>query len=260
MSKDQARTEEENAGQTHHAGDDAGGAGAGAGSEAEASPGDAPESTETDTPADDDPQEVTPPEETPAEVDPDPTPDATPTKPTGVDEARLSATILAERRDSLISRLVELVRLIGPTAGNLLDLLQGINLGEIAGVIDAIADYSKIDLPIDSEAGVKARVLAAAEIVVQFVDITRTEWDDELVEQVVKLLENPGLLDLIASLVARMLRSGDPDAPVGYEAIQQQVGNLMHSGDDATYQAAAIPWSELVSIIQLIYSIVRALK
>lgn len=153
------------------------------------------------------------------------------------------SSLIFAARDGLISRLI--------------NLLAQVNLGEIPGLITAVNAYREIELSLATEEGVKARIDAAARIATEFVDVTRTEWDDQIVEQLNQLLAKPGLRDLIASIVSRLLRG--PETAFTHAAVTQAVGNVSSGGDDATYQAQGVAWTDLVGLIQIVLAIIKSL-
>lgn len=117
----------------------------------------------------------------------------------------------AERRFALrafrFERLLALLRLLGPYVEDLIELLRGINLGELGPFLTAIREFRAIPGDWSDPAVLKARVLKAFDIAVAWTRLTPGENDDELVDAGrAWTTAHPDVLELVVGLVAAALK------------------------------------------------------
>ena len=116
------------------------------------------------------------------------------------------AELAIELREWRLQRLLGLLRLLGPYAEDLLELLRGVSLGELPGLLDAIRRFKAIEGEWTDAAALKPRVLAALGIFAAWAKVTPGDSDDALAVTLGNWARtHEAVLDFVVGLVGAAL-------------------------------------------------------
>lgn len=176
-----------------------------------------------------------------------------------IDQAERSAldAPLAGRRLANFGALAALVSRLGPLAGELQQLLAGVDTGKLKSLLDAIASLFAVSAPTGSADWLKQVGPAALKVLRIWSSIRPGDPDHELVDKLDKLLQAGGpALDAFNSLVGELLNHR-PNYSV---VMAQHVADVAHGGHTEAFAAAAINWTTIVSIAQAVFQLLQLLK
>ncbi len=154
-----------------------------------------------------------------------------------------------------IRRLRELVNTLGPVSDRLLDLLKGIDLGELSAILRVVAEFFAIEEGWDTETGAKARVRKILEVLGAFTRVTPGDVDNQILDAVDQVLGNEAVLDVVAKLISRMAGS------VAVSTIDVDVLSNHAQGDELErVKQSGISFGNIVSLIKLIMELISAFR
>lgn len=175
---------------------------------------------------------------------------------------------VVELREFRLRWLIELIGQLGP---ELWDLLRGINIGELSGLLTAIREFRAIPGEWTDQPAVKARTLAALNIFSAFCKITPTDRDDQLADAASNWVRaHEAVLDFVAGLIAEGLKKWIKVRALGEGKDQ---GRLLTASEifgeltldvrmaeaDATVKAMAVDWVFVMELARQLFEIIMAL-
>ena len=166
------------------------------------------------------------------------------------------AEVRFQLRAFRFERLLALLRLLGPYVEDLIELVRGINLGELGPFLTALREFRAIEGDWSDPAALKARVLKAFDIAVAWTRLTPGDSDDELVDAArAWTTAHPDVLDLVIGLVAAALKrwSLSTDREAFEASVECQALFEVKPG------ALSIDWALVYQIARMIFDILVTL-
>lgn len=172
------------------------------------------------------------------------------------EDARLAKPLALARAQSL-GVLAALIARLGPFAGELKQILAGIDLGKLKSLLDAIEQLVATPGVVGSPAWLKAAAVNALKVLRVWSAIRPGDHDHELLDRLDHLLATGGpALDALVSLVEGLLAH----QPAATEVSAQHIGDVLQAGHSAAFQAAAINWNTIAAIAQAVFQLFQMLK
>jgi hypothetical protein len=164
-------------------------------------------------------------------------------------EAKAVAEIRAKKLTELSEALsiFDLEKLTG-----LLDFLRRFDIGDVGELFSEVKNLLLIKDPIDSSIGLELRVEAALKIFRVYARISETARDDELIEQIDRML-NTGLLPVVCDLVSMLLGHIKPGDKVDEAAIN----DVMTESVSTSLTEGGLNWSSIIPLIKAIFELIR---
>ena len=164
-------------------------------------------------------------------------------------EAKAIAEIRANKLTELSQTLsiFDLDKLSG-----LLEFLRRFDIGEVAELFAEVKNLLLIKDSVDSPLGIELRVEAALKIFRVYARISETARDDELIEQIDRML-NTGLLPVVCDLVSMLLGHVKPDGTADEAAIN----DVMTENVSTSLSEGGLNWSSIIPLIKAIFELIR---
>ena len=193
------------------------------------------------------------------------------------------AVFALELREYRLQRLLALLRRLGPYAEDLLELVRGVNLGELPAFLDAIREFRSIPGEWTDTAALKGRTLSALRIFAAWAKLTPGDRDDVLANTLSNWLTTheavldfvAGLLgaafdkwlkveaarELVASNVMGELTAGmDQGRPLtASEVFGELTIDLRAADADTNLKALAVDWGLVLDLARQLFEIILVL-
>ena len=162
----------------------------------------------------------------------------------------------AAGRELRLGGLLDLVRLLGPNLGKLLDILKGINVGSLGDLLAALKQLWAIQGPWDDDAVLLARIEAGLKAIIGWTRITPGVRDDELIDAVTGWLTTnrsvlTGLVAVVTRLLGMLKREGpaEGETVVVFSAANAEIECAEFSSLAIT---ASWDWGQLLSLARIL--------
>lgn len=168
----------------------------------------------------------------------------------------------AALRVTSLGALAALVSRLGPLAGELQQILAGVDVGKLKSLLGALQELFAVPGETGSPAWIKAAAVAALKLLRTWSAIRPGNPDQELLDKLDRLIQAGGpALDALVGVVEQLF--SHPPAlqlPAGQLVTAQHVGDVAQSSHTEVFRAAAINPSTILAIIQAVFQLLQLFK